>query len=141
MAPLFGPTFNGRGSIFGLSLENPRAYIEGPVLRLRYAMDFSSRVFPGEAGRRTDALSLQPTLLVGPFRQVAGLYGIVSPGVGIDRNHDRDWRGFFSPVFGAGLGVRTGQRVNVYVEVIHHSRNFQRGFWAAAVRMPIYPFF
>ena len=89
-------------------------------------IEFASRVPDGEA--RKYSIAAQPTLLLGPFRKVVTVYGLLSPvGGGIERSHDVEWRGFYSAFVGGGISLREGGRTNLNLEGGYFIRTGHRG--------------
>ena len=112
---------DAKSFVVGLSWENARFYIGGPVARFRIAGEYQrqrpANRLSGEQVRHTAAI--QPTLVIGPVRKLATSHLIVSAGVGRDWGEHSAW--FFPWSMGrVGIGVplRTGYRVGVDLEAL-----------------------
>ncbi len=124
----------------GVSLENARHYLGGPVLRFRYQLGYlwHERLAGDGAPRSEHMISVQPALIAGPIRKWVTLYLIVSPGFGVSRTDS--WGASLLGAVGAGMPIRTGYQIGINVELMRMFRTWRPDYWALSLRVPITAF-
>lgn len=144
IAPLLG--VNPQDSPFdrnltlGVSLENVRHYLGGPVLRFRYSLGYIWRAFEaeGDATRSEHLINAQVDAVLGPVRKFITVYGIVSPGLGLARTER--WRESFMIALGGGTPIRTGYQIGMNLEVVRVFRTGGPDYVGLGLRVPVAAF-